>query len=65
VTAAEDTGRACCQRDLACFRLLAASVQERPESYVLTPAGGRFVNIHKGNYYEAYADASLYRNAVS
>ena len=53
------------QRGLPYFRLLAASVQERPESCVLTPVGGRFANIHNGNYYGAYADASLYRNGVS
>ena len=80
VVAAYDTSHAidlCCaaverhnqrtrrQRGLAYFRLLAASVQERPESCVLTPAGGRFANIHNGNFYGAYADASLYRNAGS
>ena len=53
------------QRGLAYFRLIAASLQERPESCVLTSAGGRFANIHNGNFYGAYADASLYRNASS
>ena len=53
------------QRGLAYFRLLAASVQERPENCVLTQASGRFANIHNGNYYGAYADASLYRGTVS
>ena len=47
------------------FGLTLASVKERPASCVLTPAKGRFVNIHNGNYYGAYPDASLYRNAVS
>ena len=53
------------QRSLAYFRPIAASVQERPESCVLTPVGGRFANIHNGNYYGAYTDASLYRSTVS
>ena len=53
------------QRGLAYFRLLAASITERPENCVLTPTAGRFANIHNGNYYGAYSDASLYRNAVS
>ena len=42
-----------------------SSVIERPENCVLTPASGRFANIHNGNYYGAYTDASLYRNAAS
>ena len=53
------------QRGLAYFRMIAASVQERPESCVLTSASGRFANTHNGNYYAAYSDASLYRNPMS
>ena len=64
MSAAEWAGRAWSQRGLAYFRLIVASVMERPESCVLTPVGGRFANIHNGNYYGAYSDASLYRNAV-
>ena len=53
------------QRGLPYFRLIAASVAERPENCVLTPARDRFANIHNGNYYGAYPDAGLYRNAAS
>ena len=53
------------QRELPYFRLIAASVKERPESCVLTPERGRFANIHTGNYYGAYAEASLYRDGGS
>ena len=54
------------QRGLAYSRLIAASVQERPESCVLTPSSGSFANIiHNGSYYGAYSDARPYRRAVS
>ena len=49
------------QRGLVYFRMIAASVQERPESRVLTVTHGRFANIHNGYCYGAYTDASLYR----
>ena len=54
------------RQKLPMFELMRSSAIERPESCVLTPArDDRFANIHNGNYYGAYADASLYRNAVS
>ena len=45
------------QRNLPYFRLIAASVKERPETCVLTPERGRFANIHNGNFYGAHGDA--------
>ena len=53
------------RQQLPRYELMRSSVIERPESCVLTPANARFANIHNGNYYGPYADASLYRNAVS
>ena len=53
------------RQKLPMFELMRSSAIERPESCVLTPARDRFANIHNGNYYGAYAHASLYRNAVS
>ena len=47
------------------YELMRSSIIERPESRVLTPARDRIANIHNGNYYGAYADASLYRNSQS
>ena len=47
------------------YELMRSSVIERPENCVLTPASGRFANIHNGNYYGADADANLYLNAVN
>ncbi len=53
------------RQQLPMYELMRSSVIGRPESCVLTPARDRFANIHNGNYYGAYADASLYRNMVS
>ena len=46
------------------YELMRPSIIERPERCVLKPALARFANIHDGNYYGTYADASLYRNAA-
>ena len=54
-----------CRQQLPRYELMRSSVIERPENCALTPASGRFANIHNGNYYGASADASLYRNAAS
>ena len=53
------------RQQLPRYELMRSSIIRRPESCVLTPARDRFANIHNGNYYGAYSDASLYRNAVS
>ena len=66
---AEDIGchnhHTCWRQKLPMFDLTLARAKERLESCVLTPDRASVAKFHSGNFYGAFADAGVYRNAAS